>query len=206
MTNIDIALIKQLRETTGVGMMDAKKALVEANGDLDEAVTALRKSGALKAAKKADRSTTEGFVASYIHGDGRIGVMVELNCESDFVARNETFQALAHDLALHIAATNPLYISRDDVPEQVIEKEQSIYLEQLQAEGKPAERIEMIVKGKVDKYLSDVVLLNQAFVKDETVTIEQKLQAAVQVLGENVQIARFARFAIAGHPNVCRVG
>jgi len=206
MTNIDIALIKQLRETTGVGMMDAKKALVEANGDLEEAVTALRKSGALKAAKKADRSTSEGFVASYIHGDGRIGVMVELNCESDFVARNETFQALAHDLALHIAATNPLYISREDVPEQVIEKEQSIYLEQLQAEGKPAERIEMIVKGKVDKYLSDVVLLNQAFVKDETVTIEQKLQAAVQVLGENVQIARFARFAIAGHPNVCRVG
>jgi elongation factor Ts len=206
MTNIDINLIKQLRETTGVGMMDAKKALVEANGDLEEAVTALRKSGALKAAKKADRSTTEGFVASYIHGDGRIGVMVELNCESDFVARNETFQALAHDLALHIAATNPLYISREDVPEQVIEKEKSIYLEQLQAEGKPAERIEMIVRGKIDKYLSDVVLLNQAFVKDETVTIEQKLQASIQVLGENVQIARFARFAIAGHPNVCRVG
>jgi elongation factor Ts len=206
MSKISVEQIKALRDATSVGMMDAKKALEETDGDMEAAITVLRKSGAMKAAKKADRSTSEGFIASYIHGDGRIGVLVELNCESDFVARNETFQSLAHDLALHIAAANPLYISREDVPEQVIAKEESIYVEQLQAEGKPADRIEMIVKGKLEKYLSEVVLLDQPFVKDDTQTIEAKLQAAILVLGENVQIARFARFAISGHPNVCRVG
>lgn len=206
MSNITAAQVKQLRDATGVGLMDAKRALEETDGDMELAVTALRKSGAMKAAKKADRSTTEGFVASYIHGDGRIGVMVELNCETDFVARNETFQALAHDLALHIAATNPLYISREDVPEQVIAKEKDVYVSQLQEEGKPAEMIEKIAQGKLDKYLADVVLLDQPFVKDDSKTIGELMQTAIQTLGENIQIARFARFMIAGHPNVCRVG
>lgn len=206
MSKITAEQVKALRDATGVGLMDAKRALEETNGDMEEAVTALRKSGAMKAAKKADRSTSEGFVASYIHGDGRIGVLVELNCETDFVARNETFQALAHDIALHVAATNPLYISREDVPEQVIAKEKDLYISQLQEEGKPADRIEMIVQGKLDKYLADIVLLDQAFVKDETKTIGELMQHAVQTLGENIQIARFARFMIAGHPNVCRVG
>ena len=206
MSKISVDQIKQLRETTGVGMMDAKKALEETNGDMDQAMDVLRKSGAMKAAKKADRNTAEGFVASYIHGDGRIGVLLELNCETDFVARTETFQALAHDLALHVAATNPLYISRDDVPEQVIAKEQEIYTEQLHAEGKSADKIEMIMQGKLDKYFAESVLLEQPFVKDDAKTIEELVQAAVQALGENIQIARFARFAISGHPNAVRVG
>lgn len=206
MSKISVDQIKELRESTGVGMMDAKKALEEANGDMDQALDVLRKSGAMKAAKKADRSTAEGFIASYIHGDGRIGVLLELNCETDFVARTENFQALAHDLALHVAATNPLYISREDVPEQVIAKEKEIYTEQLQAEGKPADKIEMILAGKLDKYFAESVLMEQPFVKDDAKTIQELVQAAIQALGENIQIARFARFAISGHPHVVRVG
>ena len=206
MSNITAAQVKELRDATGVGLMDAKRALEETNGDMEAAMMVLRKSGAMKAAKMADRSNTEGVVASYIHGDGRIGVLVELSCETDFVARNESFQELAHDLSLHIAATNPLYVSREDVPGELIEKETSLYTEQLQAEGKPAERIEMIVKGKIDKYLADIVLMEQPFVKDDSQTIGQRIEAAVLTLGENVQIARFARFAIGGHSNVCRVG
>ncbi len=206
MSKVSIDQIKELRELTGVGLGDAKKALEETDGDMEAAVTALRKSGAMKAAKKADRATSEGFIASYIHGDGRIGVLVELNCETDFVARNETFQALAHDIALHVAASNPLYISREDVPEQVLSKEKDLYVEQLQAEGKPAEMIEKIVAGKLDKYLAEIVLMEQLFVKDDSKTIADLIQGGVQAMGENIQVARIARFAIAGHPNVCRVG
>ncbi len=206
MSKIDLDQVKALRELTGVGLGDAKKALEETDGDIEAAVTVLRKSGAMKAAKKADRTTSEGFIASYIHGDGRIGVLVELNCETDFVARNETFQALAHDLALHVAATNPLYVSRDDVPAAVIEKETELYTEQLQADGKPAEMIEKIVAGKLDKYLAEIVLMEQAFVKDDSKTIADLVQGGVQALGENIQIARIARFVIGGHPNVVRVG
>ncbi len=197
--------VKKLRDATGVGMMDAKKALAEAGGDFDAAIEALRKSGAAKAAKKADRIVSEGYVASYIHGDGRIGVLLELSCETDFVARNEAFQALAHDIALHIAAMQPLYIAETDIPEAVVAKEREIYVEQLTAEGKPADRLEAIVEGKLNKYFEEVVLTKQTYVKDDTMTIGELIERSVHTLGENIQIARFARFAIAGSPNVCRV-
>lgn len=205
MSNITAADVKKLRDATGVGLMDAKKALEESSGDFDRAIELLRKAGAMKAAKKADRVVSEGYVTSYIHGDGRIGVLLELNCETDFVARNAAFQELAHDLALHIAALNPLYIDPTDVPAELIEKEKALYIEQLQEEGKPAERIDAIVEGKLNKYLAEITMVKQPFVKDDSVTVEEKLQSAIQTIGENIQIARFARFAISGHPNVTRV-
>ena len=198
---ITAADVKKLREMTGVGMMDAKRALDEAGGDFDAAVDALRKAGAAKAAKKADRAANEGVVFSYVHGNAQIGVLLELNSETDFVARNDQFQALGSDIALHIAAMNPLYIKREDVPSDVVEKEREIIAEQLKSEGKPAEMIEKITDGKLDKYYQEVVLLEQAFVKDDAKTVGDLLQAAIQTIGENIQIARFARFAIKGGPS-----
>ena len=197
--------IAKLRKSTGVGMMDAKKALVESGGDFDKAIDALRKAGAAKAAKKADREAVEGYIATYIHGEGRIGVMVEVNCETDFVAKNDDFKALAHEIALHIAAMNRLYITEEDIPAEVLEKEKELVVEQLKSEGKPADRLEQIVEGKLAKYMEEVVLLNQPFVKDDKKSVGQLIQDGIQKIGENIQVTRFARFTIEGNPNACRI-
>lgn len=198
---ITAADVKKLRDMTGVGMMDAKRALDESGGDIDKAVDALRKAGASKAAKKADRSAGEGIIVSYIHPGGQVGVLVELNSETDFVARNDDFKTLANDIALHIAAMNPQYLKRDDVPADVIAKEKEIIAEQLKAEGKPAAMIEKITEGKLDKFYSEVVLLDQAFVKDDSQTVGELITKAIQTIGENIQVARYARFAIKGGPS-----
>jgi elongation factor Ts len=201
--NISAKDVMKLRELTGVGMMDAKKALVEVDGDFDQAVEVLRKAGAAKAEKKAERATGQGFITSYIHGEGSLGILLELSCETDFVARNEQFKALAHDLALHIAAMNPLYIDRSDVPEELVAKEREIYTEQMLSEGKPKERIEAIVDGKIEKYFEEIVLLEQPFVKDQGKTVGEVVTAAIQSIGENIRVRRFARFQIAGESNIC---
>lgn len=198
---ITAADVKKLREMTGVGMMDAKKALDEANGDFDAAVEVLRKAGAAKAAKKADRAANEGIVVSYVHGNGQIGVLLELNSETDFVARNDDFKALGNDLALHIAAMNPLYLNREAVPADVVAKEREVIGAQLAAEGKPEAMIEQITNGKMDKFYAECVLLEQSFVKDDSMTVGELLQGVIQKIGENIQIARFVRFAIKGGPS-----
>lgn len=188
--------VAKLRDMTGVGMMEAKKALVESAGDVEKAIEALRKSGASKAAKKADRATAEGRVHCYMHGNGKIGVMVEVLCETDFVGRNESFVELCNDLALHIAASAPLYVTREEVPSDVVAKEREIQKEALVAEGKPAEMIEKIIDGKMNKYFSEVCLMEQTFVKDEDLTIAQVVEQKVLSLGENLKVNRFRRLQI----------
>ena len=192
----DSNLIKELRELTGAGMMDVKEALVEAGDDRDKALDLLRKKGMAKMAKKSDRIAKEGIVESYIHAGGRIGALVELNCETDFVARTEDFVALAKELALHIAASNPLYVSREDVPSEVVEKELEIYKEQIkeQSAGKPDEIIEKMLTGKLDKYYEDSCLLEQPFVKDGAKKISDLIAESTAKMGENVQVRRFSRF------------
>ncbi|MBP9686233.1 MAG: translation elongation factor Ts [Candidatus Doudnabacteria bacterium] len=186
-------LIKELRELTGAGLMDVKEALDASNNDKDAAVDYLRKKGAIKLTKKADRVANEGVIESYIHG-GRIGVLVELNCETDFVARTDDFKNLARELAMHIAAANPLYVSIADVPVEVIEKEKEIYKEQTQ--GKSEEIIEKMLTGRVQKYYEEVCLLEQPFVKDGSIKIQDLISQAVSKMGENVQVRRFARFVL----------
>ena len=187
-------LIKDLRELTGAGIMDVKEALEEAGDDKDKAIEILRKKGLAKQAKKADRVANEGIVESYIHAGGRIGVLVEVNCETDFVARTDDFKNLVKEIALHIAASNPLYISSEDVPVEVIEKEKEIYKEQ--AGDKPADVLEKMLEGKVAKYFEEACLLNQPFVKDSSKTIGELLGEATGKMGENIQIRRFVRFAL----------
>lgn len=187
-------LIKELREQTGAGIMDVKEALEEAGGDKDVAVEILRKKGLAKQAKKADRVANEGLVESYIHAGGRIGVLVEVNCETDFVARTDDFKNLVKEIALHIAAANPLYISSEDIPAEVIEKEKEIYKEQ--AGDKPADVLEKMLEGKLQKYLEEVCLLNQPYVKDGDKTIGELLGEATGKMGENIQVRRFARFML----------
>ncbi len=181
---------------TGAGMMDAKKALTEANGNLEAAVDVLRKSGALKAAKKAERATAEGRVHTYLHGTGKLAVLVEVMCETDFVARNEGFVDFCQDLAMHIAAAAPQYTTREDVPVEVVEREKNIHREQLAAEGKPADVVEKILEGKMNKFYEDIVLLDQKFVKDDAMTIEQLLQQKIAKIGENIRIGRFVRMTL----------
>ncbi len=193
---ISAAAVKELRERTGVGFMDCKKALQESGGDIDEAITLLRTMGKAKAAKRAGRQATEGRVEAYIHMGGKIGVMVEVNCETDFVARNEDFIALATDLAMHIAAANPRFLSRDDVDQAALDAERSIYRDQAIAEGKPEQIIDKIVDGKVGRYLSEVCLLEQPFVKDTDKKVGDLVTDAITTLGENIVVSRFARFAI----------
>lgn len=188
--------VAQLRKLTSVGMMEAKKALEETGGDMEKAMEVLRKSGAAKAAKKADRATGEGRVHCYTHGTGKIGVMVEVLCETDFVARNEAFIAFCNDLALHIAASSPLYVSREDVPAEIVEKEKAILTEMLVAEGKPVDMLEKIVEGKMGKFYEDMCLLEQRFIKDEDLTIQKFVESKVLTLGENMRISRFARLQI----------
>lgn len=186
-------LIKEVRELTGAGMMDVKEALDASNGDKEAAIDYLRKKGAVKLTKKADRVANEGVVESYIHS-GRIGVLVELNCETDFVARTDDFKDLAKDIALHIAAAGPIYVSISDIPLETIEREKDIYKEQ--TEGKPADIVEKMMSGRMQKYYEEVCLLEQTFIKDPNLKIQDLISTAVSKMGENIQIRRFARFVL----------
>jgi elongation factor Ts len=196
MAEVSAAMIKDLRDRTGSGMADCKKALVECEGDVDKAVEYLRKKGLAKAAKKAGRIATEGLVASYIHGNGRIGVLVEVNCETDFVARNEAFVGFTRDVAMQIAAMNAQYVSPEEVPQDAIAKERAIRMEQAATSGKPAAVIEKMVDGQIKKWLQEICLIEQAWVKDNDKTISAMTQELVAKLGENVKIRRFARFEL----------
>ncbi len=193
---ISAASVKELRERTGVGFMDCKKALQEAGGDMDEAIKILRTMGKAKAAKKAGRQASEGRIETYIHMGGKIGVLLEVNCETDFVARTDDFGALARDIAMHIAAANPLFVSSDAVDQAALDAERTVYREQALAEGKPENIVDKIVDGKIARYLSEVVLLEQSFVKDQDKTVGDLLTDAITTLGENIVVGRFARFAI----------
>ncbi|HYE59653.1 MAG TPA: translation elongation factor Ts [Candidatus Kapabacteria bacterium] len=188
--------IAKLRAQTGAGMMDCKQALEENGGDMEKAADYLRKKGMAKAAKRSGKVAAEGAVASYIHAGGKVGVLVEVNCETDFVARTESFQAVVKDIAMHIAASAPKYISRSEVSAVELEKEKDVYREQLKNEGKPADMIEKIVEGKMGKYYSEVCLLEQAFIKDEEKTIETLLAEKVGEIGEKITIRRFARYEL----------
>ena len=186
--------VKTLRERTGAGMMDCKNALVETNGDMDKAVDYLREKGIAKAAKKAGRIAAEGLVESYIHMGGRVGVLLEVNCETDFVSRGDQFKELVHDIALHIAAANPLYVTKEEVPQEVIEKEKEILKAQAIEEGKPAQIVDRMVEGRVKKYYEEACLLNQAFVKDPSLTIEKLVKSYSDKMGKTLSIKRFVRF------------
>ncbi|MEX2466713.1 MAG: translation elongation factor Ts [Gemmatimonadota bacterium] len=188
--------VKKLRDMTGAGMMDCKKALVETDGDIEKAVDLLRAKGASKAAKRADKSANEGTIGSYVHFDDKTAVIVELNCETDFVANTDAFKALAKDLALHIASSAPLAISKDEIPEDVVERERRIFLEQVKEEGKPEAIAEKIVEGKLQKYFKESTLLAQPFVKDQDKTIEQLITEVAARTGEKIEVARFARFRV----------
>ncbi|MBT3215851.1 MAG: translation elongation factor Ts [Candidatus Marinimicrobia bacterium] len=194
--SIDATLVKELRDKTGAGMMDCKKALSETDGNLDNAVDFLRKSGIAKAAKKGLRVAKEGIVYSYIHHGGRLGVLLEINCETDFVAKTTGFQELAHNLAMQVAATNPVAVKQEDISETDISKEREIFEDQAKASGKPDNIIDKIVDGRLDKYFQEVCLLNQQFIKDPDKKVGDLLTEAVTTLGENIQIARFTRYAI----------
>src|SRR4051812_12458954 len=196
-TGIDPKLVKQLREKTNAGMMDCKRALAEAGGDLNKAETILRTKGIASAGKKSSRATKEGIVASYIHLQGKVGVLVEINCETDFVAKNENFRAFVKDITLHIAAAHPLYVSRDDVPGNLIEAEREIY--KAQVKGKPDNVVNKIVDGKLDKFYSTVCLLEQGFIKNPDQTINDLLKSKIAELGENIVIRRFTRYLV-GEP------
>ena len=196
-TEIDPKLVKRLREKTNAGFMDCKRALVESAGDLEKAETILRTKGIATAAKKATRATKEGIVASYIHLQGKVGVLVEVNCETDFVARNENFREFVKDITLHIAAVHPLYVGRADVPGTLIEAEREIYKAQVQ--GKPAHVADKIVEGKLEKFYGTVCLLEQGFIKNPDVTISDLLNSKIAELGENIVIRRFVRYLV-GEP------
>jgi elongation factor Ts len=197
---IDAKFVKELREKSGAPMGDCLKALQEAKGDMEEAFVVLRKRGMASAAKKASRTTNEGAVGTYIHAGGKIGVLVELNCESDFVARTPDFQELLRDIAMHIAAVDPRYVRREDVTAEDIEREKEIYRAQAAASGKPANIIEKMLEGKMSKFYEEVCLLDQPFIKDQAQTIAQIIAARVAKLGENIGVRRFARFKV-GDPN-----
>ena len=193
---ISAAMVKELREKTGAPMMDCRNALTEAKGDMEEAVVVLRKRGMASAAKKASRTASEGAVGTYIHAGGKIGVLLEINCESDFVARTADFQELLKDIAMHIAATDPRYIRKEDVTAEDLDREKEIYRAQAAQTGKPAPVIEKIVEGKMSKFYEEVCLLEQPFIKEQTATIAQLIAQKVGKLGENIQVRRFARFKV----------
>jgi len=188
--------VKELREKCGAGMMDCKRALEETGGDIDEAVTLLRKKGMASADKKASRAANEGLVDSYIHMGGKIGVMVEVNCETDFVARTDEFGAFVHDVAMHVAASSPRYVQREDVPADVVAAEMDIYMDQARATGKPEQVVVKIAEGKLNKWYESVVLLDQPFVKEPDKTVDQLRRELVAKIGENVEVRRFARFQL----------
>ncbi len=194
--DIPASMVKTLREKSGAGMMDCKNALVETGGDVEKAVNYLRQKGLADAVKKAGRSTTEGVVYSYIHAGGKIGVLVEVNCETDFVARTPQFQELVKDVAMHVTATNPLCVSREEVPADVLEREHEIYAAQARETGKPENIIEKIVEGKLTKFYRENVLMEQAFVKDPDKDVQTLVKEAIAELGENISIRRFSRFQV----------
>jgi elongation factor Ts len=196
MAEISAAMVKELREATGSGIMDCKRVLAEADGDMEKAFELLRKKGLAKAAKRAGRSTSEGIVYSYIHTGAKLGVLVEVNCESDFVAKTDDFIEFAKNIAMHIAAANPAGLTPDDVDQSVVEKEREIFRAQMLEEGKPENIIDKIVDGKVEKFYKEVCLLSQPYVKDPQKTIEEFLKETIGKIGENIQIRRFARFQI----------
>ena len=193
---ITAAMVNELRQKTGAGMMECKKALVEVGNDMEKAITFLRERGLALAAKKTGRAANEGRIHSYIHSNGKIGVMLEINCETDFVARTEAFQALAKDICLHVAAANPQYLDRASVPAAMIDKEKEIYSEQLKTQGKPANVVEGILKGKLDKFYEDMCLLEQAYVKDDSKKVEQIITEASAETGEKITIRRFVRYEL----------
>ena len=193
---IPAKLVKELRERTGAGFSDCRAALVEANGNIEKAIEILRKKGQAAAAKKAQREASEGLVGSYIHAGGKIGVLVELNCESDFVARTDAFQQLSHDIAMHVAALDPRYVRREEVTPEMLEKEREIYRAQALATGKPEAVVEKIVTGKMEKFYEENCLYEQHYIKDESVTIGEMITQAIAKLGENISIRRFARFKV----------
>ncbi len=192
---VTASMVKELRETTGAGMMDCKKALVETNGNIQDAIKYLREKGIAGAAKKMDRIASEGIIASYIHG-GRIGVIVEINSETDFVAKNVEFQEFGKDVAMQVAAANPLYLRKEDVPQEAIEKEKEILRNQALNEGKPAQIVDKMVEGRIAKYYKEVCLLEQSFIKDPDKTIDQLLKEKIAKIGENLSIRRFSRFEV----------
>ena len=191
---INAAMVKRLRDATGAGMMECKAALTEAGGDMEAATTLLRKRGLATAAKKAGRATSEGLIGHYIHMGGKIGVLVEINCESDFVARTDKFQELTKEIAMHIAAASPTYVRREEVPADVVEREKEIYREQVK--GKPAQVVDKIVEGKLNAYYQQFCLMEQPSVRDPNVTIQQLVQDAIRILGENITISRFTRMKV----------
>jgi elongation factor Ts len=194
--SIDASTVKELREKTGAGIMDCKKALKETDGNLDEAVHFLRKKGLASAAKKAGRETKEGLIGSYVHGNGKIATLVEVNCETDFVARTDEFQNLCRDLAMHVAASDPLAVTRDEIDASIVQAERELMLAQVAEMGKPKEIAEKIVEGKLDKWFSERTLMEQPFVKDPDQKVEDLVKAAVAKLGENIQIRRFLRYQL----------
>ncbi|MCL5126268.1 MAG: translation elongation factor Ts [Deltaproteobacteria bacterium] len=193
---ISASLVKELREKTGLGLMDCKKALTETNGDMEKAIDYLRKKGALKAAKREGRATSEGRVGSYIHMNGKIGVLLELNCESDFVAKTEQFAELVKDLCMQVAASAPQWISATEVPEDVLNREKDIYMTQAKEAGKPEKMLEKIAEGKLKKFFSENCLLDQPFVKDDSKTVQELIKEKIAQLGENITVGRFARFQL----------
>ncbi len=202
MAEISAALVKELRERTGAGMMECKKALVEANGSLAEADVILRKKGIAAAAKKSSRSTKQGMIGTYIHSGNQLGVMVEVNCESDFVARTEDFQDLVHDIAMQIAAADPTFVRKEDVTEAALEREKDIQKARARNEGKPEKMLEKIIEGRMQKFYEEVCLLEQPFIKDNSMTIGDLVRARIAKLGENISVSRFVRMKVgdAGQP------
>jgi elongation factor Ts len=196
MAEISAVLVKQLRERTGAGMMECKKALQAANGSLEEGETWLRKQGIASAGKKAGRATKQGLVSTYIHAGGQLGVMVEVNCESDFVARTDDFKELVHDIAMHIAATDPRFIRKEDVSQEVMDKERDIQRARALNEGKPPAVVDKMIEGRMNKFYEEICLLEQPFVKEPTVTVGQLVKTKIAKLGENISVARFVRFKV----------
>jgi elongation factor Ts len=191
-------MVKELRDKTNAGMMDCKKALTETEGDLEKAVDLLRQKGLAVAQKRADRATSEGIVECYIHAGGKLGVMVEVGCETDFVAKTDDFQAFARDIAMHVAASNPVAVSREEIPAEMIDREREIYKAQALDSGKPENIVDKIVSGKIDKYVSEICLMEQKFVKNPDLSVQDLLNELIAKMGENISIKRFARFQIGG--------
>jgi elongation factor Ts len=203
-TNIPATLVKELRERTGAGFSDCRAALIEAGGDIEKAIDVLRKKGQAAAQKKASRAASEGLIGSYIHAGGKIGVLVEVNCESDFVARTDDFQRLCHDLAMHVAALDPRFVRREEVTPEILEHEKEIYRAQARSTGKPEPVIEKIVSGKMEKFYEETCLYEQHFIKDETMTVRELINGTIAKIGENITVKRFVRFKIGENASPAR--
>ncbi len=193
---IDVKLVAEVREATGAGMVDVKNALEEVGGDKAAAIELLRKKGIIKAASKSERQTKEGLVHAYVHGNNKVGALVEVQCETDFVARTDAFKELVHNIAMQVVATNPLYVSAEEIPAVEVEKEKALQREIIKGEGKPEAMIEKILEGKMQKFYNNICLLNQVFIKDDKITINDLVKQSIAVIGENIQVKRFSRFSL----------